>query len=68
MSGETEHPVCEVCGKRAIGIQSLGCCASTVCEEHAETMLREAKPGETIAWGVCAFQRFAEHSGGSEKE
>ena len=23
----------------------------------------KAKPGETIAWGVCAFQRFPEPSG-----
>lgn len=58
MSGETGRPVCEVCGKEAIGIQSLGCCASTVCEEHAEPQLRDARPGETIAWGVCAFKRF----------
>ena len=63
MGGETERPVCEVCGKEAIGIQSLGCCASTVCEEHAEPQLRDAKPGETISWGVCAFHRFEADSG-----
>ncbi len=63
MGGDTERPACEVCGKEAIGIQSIGCCASTVCEEHAESKLRDAKPGKTIAWGVCAFQRFPEPSG-----
>jgi hypothetical protein len=49
---------CDVCGKRAIGIQILGCCCSTVCEEHAEQQLRELKPGEKKEWGVCYFVRF----------
>jgi hypothetical protein len=68
MSEETKRPVCEVCGREAIGVQSLGCYAATVCAEHAEPQLREAKPGETIAWGVCAFQRFQELSGAGGKE
>jgi len=60
MSAGAERPVCEVCGKEAIGVQSLGCCASTVCAEHAEPALRDAKPGETVTWDFCAFHRFEE--------
>lgn len=58
---ETDRPVCEVCGALAIGIQSLGCCATVVCFEHAEQALRDARPGETIVWESCAFHRF-EHA------
>ena len=53
-----ERVVCEICGREAIGFQSLGCCAATVCEEHAEPALREAKPGETIVGDACVFRRF----------
>ncbi len=49
---------CDVCGKEAIGIQVLGCCASTVCSEHAEQMLRELNPGEKKTWGACYFERY----------
>ncbi|MDD1639403.1 MAG: hypothetical protein LUQ42_04515 [Methanomicrobiales archaeon] len=57
-----ERRYCEVCGREAIGLQIMGCCHSFVCEEHAEPMLRELKPGELKEWGVCCFQRFAETS------
>lgn len=60
MSEGTGRPVCEVCGKGAIGVQSLGCCASVVCAEHAEPALRDAKPGETVIGECCTFQRFNE--------
>jgi hypothetical protein len=49
---------CDVCDKEAIGMQILGCCGSTVCEEHAENQLREMKPGEKKEWGACYFYRF----------
>ncbi len=58
MGGEEERPVCDICGKEAIGIQSLGCCAATVCAEHAESALRDAKPGEMVVWDACCFRRF----------
>ena len=57
-----ERQVCSVCGKAAIGLQIMGCCHSVVCEEHAEPMLRQLKPGELKEWGVCCFLRFAETS------
>lgn len=44
-------------------MQTLGCCASTVCEEHAESQLREMKPGEKKEWGICYFVRFADAGG-----
>lgn len=59
----SEDPVkrtCDVCGKDAIGMQTLGCCSSTVCEEHAESQLREMRPGEKKEWGICYFVRFGE--------
>jgi hypothetical protein len=58
MSAGEGRPICEVCGKEAIGMQSLGCCAATVCAEHAEAALRDAKPGEMVVWGSCVFRRF----------
>jgi hypothetical protein len=61
--GSTMKKTCDVCGKEAIGIQCLGCCASTVCGEHAEQMLRELKPGEKKEWGVCYYYRFEEEPG-----
>ncbi len=54
MNGER----CEICGRDAIGIQCLGCCAAKVCVEHAVAQLREMKPGEHREWGVCYFIRF----------
>ena len=53
-----DRPVCQVCGAEAIGIQSLGCCATTVCDAHAEPGLRDARPGETIIWESGVFVRF----------
>ncbi|MDD1709409.1 MAG: hypothetical protein LUQ37_00700 [Methanoregulaceae archaeon] len=55
---ESEERICDVCGKEAIGMQILGCCGSTVCEEHAEQQLRALNPGEKKEWGVCYFYRF----------
>ncbi|MDD1679068.1 MAG: hypothetical protein LUO93_07815 [Methanomicrobiales archaeon] len=51
-------PVCDICGKSAIGMQCFGCCCSTVCEEHAEPNLQCLKPGEKMEWGTCYFFRF----------
>ena len=53
-----EKRTCDVCGKDAIGIQILGCCGSTVCEEHAADMLKDMKPGEKKEWGACFFYRY----------
>jgi hypothetical protein len=58
MNQETDPQRCEICGEKAIGFQSLGCCAAVVCEAHAEPALREAKPGELIVCQNCVFQRF----------
>ena len=49
---------CDICGKEAIGMQIMGCCSSTLCEEHADAHLKELKPGEKKEWGVCYFYRF----------
>ncbi|EHQ36368.1 hypothetical protein [Methanoplanus limicola] len=49
---------CEFCGKDAIGIQILGCCKQVVCEEHAEKILKEMKPGERKEWGACYYVRY----------
>jgi hypothetical protein len=51
---------CDKCGKKAIGIQILGCCSMVVCEEHAEEMMRTMKPGEKKNWGTCYFYRYEE--------
>jgi hypothetical protein len=51
---------CSVCGKEAIGMQIMECCTTFVCEEHAEQMLRDLKPGEIKEWGVCCFKRFGD--------
>lgn len=56
--GDGMKRTCDVCGEEAVGMQILGCCCSTVCEEHAEYHLREMKPGEKKEWGVCYFYRF----------
>lgn len=57
---DVEKKICDVCGREAIGMQILGCCASTVCDEHAEQQLRGLSPGEKLQWGVCYFVRFPE--------
>ncbi|NLX48820.1 MAG: hypothetical protein GXY82_02875 [Methanospirillum sp.] len=58
MTPGDKRPLCEICGKEAIGIQSLGCCASVVCADHADPTLRDAAPGETIVGECCTFLRF----------
>jgi hypothetical protein len=50
--------VCDLCGKKAIGMQYFGCCCSMVCDEHADALLRTLKAGERKEWGVCYFYRF----------
>ncbi|NLL11294.1 MAG: hypothetical protein GX268_10500 [Methanomicrobiales archaeon] len=54
----TDNSVCCVCGKPAIGMQFLGCCASAVCEDHAERNMLSLKPGETKKSGSCTFVRY----------
>jgi hypothetical protein len=53
-----EKPKCEQCGKDAIGLQSLGCCVSYVCREHADSSLLALKPGEKQAYEYCYLERF----------
>ncbi|QVV88299.1 hypothetical protein KHC33_13330 [Methanospirillum sp. J.3.6.1-F.2.7.3] len=54
----TDNMTCCVCGKPAIGMQFLGCCASAVCEDHAERFLLALVPGETMKSGTCTFVRY----------
>lgn len=49
---------CDICGKTAIGIQAFGCCAVKVCEDHADSRLKDLKPGEKQEWGACFFYRY----------
>jgi len=51
---------CDICEKEAIGVQCLGCCSVTVCEDHAEGFLKELKPGEKKEWGACYYYRYQE--------
>jgi hypothetical protein len=53
-----EKHKCEYCDKPAIGIQSLGCCVSYVCEDHADGLLLALKPGEKTAYEECYLERF----------
>lgn len=53
-----KRPTCEHCSKPAIGIQSLGCCVSYVCEDHADGLLLALKPGEKKAYEECYLERF----------
>lgn len=39
-------------------MQFLGCCASAVCEDHAERFLLALIPGETMKSGTCTFVRY----------
>jgi len=55
-----KRPGCEYCSKPAIGIQSLGCCVSYVCEDHADALLLALKPGEKKAYEECYLERFAD--------
>jgi hypothetical protein len=54
--------ICDVCGKAAIGMQLFSCCTSIVCGEHADSSLREMKPGEKKGGGECYYYRFEELS------
>lgn len=54
----TEKPKCELCDKDAIGRQSLGCCVSYVCQDHADSSLLALKPGEKKAYEYCYLERF----------
>ncbi|PWR69595.1 hypothetical protein DLD82_17510 [Methanospirillum stamsii] len=57
-----------VCGKPAIGIQFLGCCASAVCEDHAERYILSLAPGERLKSGSCTFVRYSlDEISGNEK-
>ena len=56
---EEEH-TCAECGKKAIGIQAIGCCTAYVCEEHAHSILRNLKTGEKYSTTECYFERFGE--------
>lgn len=53
-----KKPKCEFCEKEAIGIQSLGCCVSPVCQDHADSSLLALKPGEKQAYDYCYLERF----------
>ncbi len=46
----TTNSRCDFCEKKAIGMQILGCVSQNVCEDHAEQMLVEMKPGERKDW------------------
>jgi hypothetical protein len=50
---------CEYCDKDAEGYQGFGCCFAYVCMDHADTFLRDLKPGEKLSSGECYFWRFA---------
>lgn len=50
--------LCEVCGKPAVGMQILGCCAMTVCADHAQSFLLELAPGEKKNYETCFYWRF----------
>jgi len=41
-----EKPKCYLCGKDAIGFQSLEGGFEYVCQDHAHSLLLELKPGE----------------------
>ena len=58
MDHTTDKPKCDFCEKRAIGMQILGCVTQHVCEDHAEEILVEMKPGERKEWGVCYYVRY----------
>ncbi|MFA4860976.1 hypothetical protein [Methanoregula sp.] len=53
-----ERQRCAVCGKEAIGFQSIGCCFAHVCSEHADSLLLHLKPGEKRSSGECYVERF----------
>lgn len=60
MDTMTHNQRCDFCAKKAIGMQILGCVTQNVCEDHAEKMLVEMKPGERKGWGECYFVRYSD--------
>ncbi|MDT8356962.1 MAG: hypothetical protein RQ758_00500 [Methanomicrobiaceae archaeon] len=61
-----KRPVCSLCAKEAIGIEIFGCCSMTACGDHADPRLLALKPGESLNFGACFFQRYQEKEGGEE--
>ncbi|MGA2122256.1 MAG: hypothetical protein ABSG49_09475 [Methanoregula sp.] len=54
-----EKPKCALCGKDAIGFQSIGCSYLNVCEGHADSHILALIPGEKQSFGECFFfERF----------
>lgn len=66
MNTPTKNSRCDFCAKAAIGMQILGCVTQNVCEDHAEKMLAEMKPGERKDWGECYFVRYGGEPNGGE--
>jgi hypothetical protein len=55
-----EKPKCYLCGKDAVGFQSVACSYLNVCEEHADSHILALKPGEKQSVGEsCFFERFS---------
>jgi hypothetical protein len=54
-----EKHTCDRCGKEAIGLQSLEGGFEYVCLEHADSLLRELKPGEKKVYGACVLERYS---------
>jgi len=54
-----EKPKCALCGKDAIGFQSIGCSYLNVCEEHADSHILALRPGGKQSVGESFFfKRF----------
>jgi hypothetical protein len=54
-----EKRTCALCGKDAIGFQSIGCSYLNVCEDHADSHILALKPGEKQSVGESFFfERF----------
>lgn len=66
MDTPTHNQRCDFCVKKAIGMQILGCVPQNVCEDHAEKMLVEMKPGERKNWGICYYVRYGEDTDSGE--
>jgi hypothetical protein len=59
-----EKPKCYLCGKDAVGFQSIGCSYLNVCGEHADSHILALKPGEKQSVGEsCFFERFSTMDG-----
>ncbi|GAB7015929.1 hypothetical protein JCM10550A_12970 [Methanogenium cariaci] len=66
MNTPTTNSRCDFCEKKAIGMQILGCVSQNVCEDHAEQMLVEMKPGERKDWGECYYIRYGNETNPGE--